>query len=294
MPAVSPRTARLFRPLRRLGRHLRHRFGTHQRRFSRLGGQPARAVRRVLYARQPQGRQSQPAPPLPQFPRPGSGTLRPGPARHPARAGPRRPPRPVHRPAHPRRVQLRFLRAYFPGPRAGRRTRRGPRPHRQRRHRLYADYRGPAPRGCHLPPRGRRFHRPLGLSPRLAAGRPRPAGRRPARQCYPRQRPRHRRGRRQKRLCLCPRYGALLSPRGTHLAQCGNLPLPPSRRPGIHAGQPGPAGGQAGGRFRRLWYAHRPPRHAGGTGGVRQRHPRPPRRLHFAAHAGPVPFPLFH
>ena len=66
--------------------------------------------------------------------------------------GARRPGEPQNRPAHPRRVQLRLLRAYVPVPRNRRRVGGGPGLARPRRFRVYAHHHRLAAHRRHLPP----------------------------------------------------------------------------------------------------------------------------------------------
>ena len=131
---------------------LRHRSGADPRRLPGARGQPAGAVGRVLHDRQPQGGEEEPAPPLPELPGAGGGTLRDRVARDVAGPRPRRTLRPLHRPADPGSLQLRVLRACVPGQRDRRGARGGPRPAGQRRLRLHAHHRGPPARGRDLPP----------------------------------------------------------------------------------------------------------------------------------------------
>ena len=113
---------------------------TDERRLQSAGRQPARPVRRVLHAREPQDGQGEPAPPVPGSPRAGDRALRAGAAQDPAGAGPGGAHRPDYRAADAGRVQLGLLRARLPGPADRSRARRGTRPAGQRRLRLHADH----------------------------------------------------------------------------------------------------------------------------------------------------------
>ena len=86
-----------------------------------------------------------------------------------ARLRPRRRRRPERRRAHPRRLQLRLLRAHAARAPDGRRARRGPRPVLLRRPGVDAHDRRPDARRRDLPPRRRRVPRPAAVPRRLDA-----------------------------------------------------------------------------------------------------------------------------
>ena len=179
-----------FRPemlgVRRAGRHLlahrRHRHRPRrqprrQRQLLRARGQPARAQRRELHAREPQdddaalSRAVQPAPGGA-----GGALSRPA-ARDPALGGAAGGERADRRRAHAGHVQQRLLRACLPGPADGHRAGRGPGPVRQGQLRLHADDAGPEAGRRDLPPGRRRLPRSARLPRRLDARLRRPARR---------------------------------------------------------------------------------------------------------------------
>ena len=158
---------------RRVGAHLGHRPRPRRRRRAvRPRGQPARAVRRELRAREPRRRQAglrravRPAadPPRRRLHRR---------AQAPADlARSRRRRRPHARRAHAGHLQLGLLRALVPRPADGRRAGGGRRPRRRRRRlRLHAHDRRPRTGARDLPPHRRPVPRPRGVPPRLDARR---------------------------------------------------------------------------------------------------------------------------
>ena len=112
---------------------------------------------------------------------------------------------------------------------------------------LRAHHRGPGPGRRDLPPGRRLVPRPRGVPGRLRARRARPDAGLAGRQRGPRQRPRHRRGRRQGRLHLRARPDPLLPGRGADPAQRAHLPLRGPAAAVPRARQP-----------RRAWWSSRP------------------------------------
>ena len=164
LPPLPARDARRPRPPRHLRLDRRHRPGPpRRRRVRRARGQPARAERRVVHARQPRGHQARLPRPVQPLQRAADRPLRPGAAGDAARAGAAEPARPDLRRADARRRQLRLLRARLPGARDGRPAGRGARPAGPRQHRLHADDVRAAAGRRDLPPRRRRLPRPAGV-----------------------------------------------------------------------------------------------------------------------------------
>ena len=167
----------------RPGRHLRahrrrRRRARGRRRVLRPRGQPARAVGRVVHAREPQDDDAA----LPRGVRAERGgadrPLPRPPARHAAAGGAERGERPDGGAPHARVVQLGLLRAHLPRAADGDRAGRGPGPDRARRDGLHAhDARTEASRRD-LPARRRRLPRPAGVPAGLAARRARVSSRR--------------------------------------------------------------------------------------------------------------------
>ena len=146
------------------------------------------------------------------------------------RAGGRR--RPDRRRAHPRRLQLRLLRARAAGPADGRRAGRGPRPGLRAATGSACGRRDGEQRGRrHLPPDRRRVPRPGALPARLGARLRRRAQRRARRPGDHRQRRRQRRRRRQAALHLRARPDPLLPGRGADPAERRHLPARRRRTP---------------------------------------------------------------
>ena len=180
--ALPPRRGRAEPAQRRAhprrGHRRRPRRGGH---LPGAGGQPAQPVRGVL-------RDGEPPHDGPRVPRPlhppararGRRLLGAPPA-GPARGGRAERGRPDGRGAHPRRLQLRVLRALAARPADGRRARGGPGPLLPRQRRLHAHHGRRAAGGRHLPADRRRVPRPAAVQPPLGARRARACSTRPAR-----------------------------------------------------------------------------------------------------------------
>ena len=180
--ALPPAGARAGAAERRARARVGHRPGPRRgRRLPRARGQPALAVGRQLRHHQP--RRDEPGaaravrrPPHPagrRLPEQAAGRAQGLRAVERGRTDGRRP--------HPRRLQLRLLRARAAGPPDGRRTGRGPRPGLRRQPGQHADDGRAAAGRRHLPAHRRRVPRPGALPPRLRDRLRRRAQRRPRR-----------------------------------------------------------------------------------------------------------------
>ncbi len=210
-------------------RHRPRRQRRRQRQLLRARGQPARAERRELHAREPQDddaalpRAVQPAPG-------GAGRALPRPAaRDPALGGAAGGQRSDRRRPHARHVQQRLLRARLPGAADGHRAGRGPGPVRQGQLRLHAHDAGAEAGRRDLPPGRRRLPRPARLPRRLHPRLRRPAFRLSRRQRHPLERHRHRRRRRQVDLPLRAEDDRVLPRREADPAERADVPLPRAR-----------------------------------------------------------------
>ena len=148
----------------RLGPHLRLRPRARRgRHHVRARGQPARAVRRLVHAREPPGHQAGVRRPVPGSRHPAGGRLPKQTGRHVGQpvAPPGRDAR--YRRAHTGGLQLRLLRACLPGPADGRPPRGGQGPRRRRRLRVPAHHRWARSRRRGLPPGRRLVPRPRGV-----------------------------------------------------------------------------------------------------------------------------------
>ena len=276
--------------VRGVGTHLRIRSRPGRRRpVLRVGGQPARAVRCQLRAREPGGREAHVpravrAPPDP----PGRRLHRRAQqAADVARA--RRTPRSADRRAHPRHLQLGLLRALVPRPADGRRARRGRRPDGRRRQlRLHEDGAGAGTGRCDLPTDRRPVPRSRGVQSRLDARRARADAGLEGRQRRHRQRARRRRGRRQVRLRLGARHDPLLPERGAADRQRADVPVHVRRRVRLRARPPRRTGAEAGERIGRLRHRHRRPGDARGARDGRGGDPGRPAELGRPADPRPV------
>ena len=144
---LPARNARRQRPPRHLRLHRRHRPGAPRgRTLRRARGQPARAERRVVHAREPRRDEARVPASLCALPRQPHRRLQPGAAGDPADPGAAQSNRSNGRRADARRRQLGLLRARVPGARDGRAARRGARPADARQRRLHAHHVGPAAR----------------------------------------------------------------------------------------------------------------------------------------------------
>ena len=173
---VPPGDERPEGAARHLCAHRRHRRGSRRRRHLLCArGQRPHALRRLLHAGEPRDHDAAVPGAVLAPPRRAGRELSRRTARHAevARAG-IRVRRSDRRAAHPRRLQLRLLRAFVPGRQARHRAGRGPRPVREGRHRLHAHDAGAEARRRDLPPRRRRLPRSADVPPGLGARRRRP------------------------------------------------------------------------------------------------------------------------
>ena len=201
--ALPPRRGRAEPAQRRAhprrGHRRRPRRGGH---LPGAGGQPAQPVRGVLRDGEPPHDGARvPRPVHPPAGARGRRLLGAPPA-GPARGGRAERGRPDGRGAHPRRLQLRVLRALAARPADGRRAGGGPGPVLPRQRRLHAHHGRRAAGRRDLPADRRRVPRPAAVQPRLGARRRGRAQRGPRGPRRDRERGGQRRGRRQARLHL--------------------------------------------------------------------------------------------